>query len=185
MGAEIPETDLLITDLLGFPPPSSKYWESSQTPSFYFMILIQPSRFRLIKIKLFRMEETKLSIQITQFAVNSENKIPLSFSQGTTSNYSNVFAFIIPLSEWRAGQDSNFCKKNPCSPPASTKLSVAWFSHFSTFCGHCFIFLHIIKAELFSCTVAFRTRLLLTLQVRQPVSSSRSVHSLRMRYYRL
>jgi hypothetical protein len=50
----------LSGDFLGFRPSSSKWWDGSQVPSCYCMLLMQVSWLKLIKIKSLALKATKL-----------------------------------------------------------------------------------------------------------------------------
>jgi hypothetical protein len=64
MHPEGPVTSNLDAGSLGFLLSLSKCWDGSQFPSWYCMHLIQPSRCKIIKMKLLALEVPKLIFQI-------------------------------------------------------------------------------------------------------------------------
>jgi hypothetical protein len=59
----------LLPDLLGLPISRHKFWDGSQVPSCYCMLLIQPSLFRFFQINPPAPKTNKLSIQIIHFSI--------------------------------------------------------------------------------------------------------------------
>jgi hypothetical protein len=104
MHPEGPATGHLDTGFLGFPLSSSKYWDGSQVPSCYCMLLMQPSLSKFIKITPCCRATKLVNFQIISTLSNdSWNQILPSLSQAFTTHNPNVFNLILSLSEGRAG----------------------------------------------------------------------------------
>jgi hypothetical protein len=104
MHPEGPATGHLDIGFLGFPLSSSKCWDGSQFPSYYCMLLMQPSLSKFIKITPCSRATKLVNFQITSTLSNeSWNKILPSLFQAFTAHHPNVFTLILSLSEGRAG----------------------------------------------------------------------------------
>jgi hypothetical protein len=109
---EGPATGHLDTGFLGFPLSLSKCWDGSQISSCYCVLLMQPSRLNIIKIKLpcWQRHKNYFFQNYTKFEI----KIPRPLSQATASNHPDAFTFTLLLSEGRAGEAWEPCNKR-CS----------------------------------------------------------------------
>jgi hypothetical protein len=66
---------------------------------------------------------TKLSLQIMQFTINSEIKIPRPLSQATASDNSEVFILTLPLPGGRTDEAWEPCRKWWSPPPQNVSLT--------------------------------------------------------------
>jgi hypothetical protein len=138
MHPEGPATGHLDTGFLGFPLCLSKCWYGSQVPSYYWMILMQPSRLKLIKIYPLTVEATKLlnlpnyNFDIHQYANQNSTVSVIKLSLLTTLT-SSLLLYTYQKDE-RALPGSLLTIRCSFSPPPPSHFSPNIFSLLLLFC---------------------------------------------------
>jgi hypothetical protein len=127
----------------------SKRWDGSQVPSCYCVLLMQPSRFKFIKMKPLCCKCYQIFFpKLCNSQLIQQIRIPWPLSQATTSDHPNVFASTFSLSEGLTSKAWEPSDRHPFP-----KGSMSFFVHDFPFYLHSYYFF-----SLRSCPEALKPR---------------------------